>query len=168
MYKKILVPVDGSESSLKALKTAGKLAALSGGSVILLHVSAYDTVEQVGFFGIGYTALPSVGREGRREVAKRTLQELQDAAKKHLPKDTKWTAFVDFGHPGELIEDYAKSKKADLIVMGSRGMGLAREILLGSVSHYVVQHASTPVLILKDDTKVPKAAPKKKPAAKKK
>ncbi len=153
MYKKILVPVDGSDSAFKALKTAGKLAALGGGSVILLHVSIIDTVEQVGFFGLGYAAMPAVGRENRKEMAQKALDELKEAAGKNLPTGVKWTAFVDFGHPGELIVDYSNSKKADLIVMGSRGLGLAKEILLGSVSHYVLQHSAVPVLMHREAAK---------------
>lgn len=149
MYKKILVPVDGSDSSLTALKSAGKLAKLTGGSVILLHASAFDSVEQVGFFGLGYAAIPAVNRDSRAAVAKKTLDDLKEAAKKHLPSDVKWTAFVDFGHPGELIVDYAKSKNANLIIMGSRGLGLAKQVLLGSVSSYVVSHAEAPVQIIK-------------------
>lgn len=150
MFKKILVPVDGSKSSLHALKSAGKLAKLTGSSVLILHVSAFDTVEQVGFFGLGYAAIPAVNRESREAVAKKTLSELKEAAKKHLPVDVKWTAFVDFGHAGELICDYAKSKNAGLVVMGSRGLGLAKTVILGSVSQYVVSHAACPVMVVKD------------------
>lgn len=151
MYKKILVPVDGSQSSLHALKTAGKLAKLTGGQILILHVSAFETVEQVGFFGLGYAAVPAANRESREAVAKKTLADLKAAAQKHLPSDIKWTAFVDFGHSGELICEYAQSKNANLIIMGSRGMGVAKSLLLGSVSGFVVGHAKTPVMIIKEN-----------------
>lgn len=53
------------------------------------------------------------------------------------------------GDPAEAIMDYAKEINTDLIIMGSRGLGLVRGVLLGSVSKYVLEHAKCPVLIVK-------------------
>lgn len=55
----------------------------------------------------------------------------------------------DNENPGKIICRYADENKIDLIVMGSRGLGNVRKILLGSVSNYVVQRAQCPILIIK-------------------
>jgi len=52
-------------------------------------------------------------------------------------------------NPGVFICKYAENNKVDLIIMGSRGLGNVRRLLLGSVSNHVVQHAKCPVLIIK-------------------
>lgn len=53
------------------------------------------------------------------------------------------------GHPAGEILSYASDSNCDLIVMGSRGLGFIKEMMLGSVSHHVVSHARIPVLIVK-------------------
>ncbi len=53
------------------------------------------------------------------------------------------------GSPAEAIVDYSENNDCDLIIMGSRGLGAIREIMVGSVSHNVIQHASIPVMIMK-------------------
>lgn len=53
------------------------------------------------------------------------------------------------GSPAEIILNYAKEQDADVIVIGSRGLGGIREFVLGSVSHNVVQSARIPVLVVK-------------------
>ena len=53
-------------------------------------------------------------------------------------------------HPGQAIVDIATSEKADLIVMGTRGLGTIRRTILGSVSDYVLHHVHCPILIYRD------------------
>ena len=52
------------------------------------------------------------------------------------------------GNPGEVVINLAKEEAANLIIMGSRGLGLIRRTILGSVSDYIVHHASTPVIVV--------------------
>ena len=56
---------------------------------------------------------------------------------------------VEVGNPSEVICDVADEEQSNLIVMGSRGFGTFRSMLVGSVSHYVLQQAHCPVLIVK-------------------
>ena len=57
------------------------------------------------------------------------------------------------GKPGNTICDFAKEKEADMIVVGSRGLGAIRRTILGSVSDFVLHHAHCPVVIVPKDEK---------------
>ena len=72
---------------------------------------------------------------------------LEDAAKL-LPSITVAT-FMEVGSPAETITDFSKTNDYDLIVIGSRGLGLLTGVVMGSVSTYVVHHASCPVMVVK-------------------
>ena len=56
---------------------------------------------------------------------------------------------VEIGAPGEVIVDLAETEKYDMIIMGSRGFGTFRSLLMGSVSNYVLRHAHCPVVLVK-------------------
>ena len=67
------------------------------------------------------------------------------ATKKGLSINTKQLQ----GNPGSTILDFCKKEKCDIIVMGSRGMGKFKELVLGSVSSRIVHHSSCPVILIK-------------------
>ena len=56
---------------------------------------------------------------------------------------------TEFGHEGQTIVSFAEKNKYDIIVIGSRGMGIIKETFLGSTSHYVVHTTKLPVLVVK-------------------
>lgn len=142
MYKKILVPLDGSEKANAAAEHAIELAAKLGAEVTLYHVmpalSPYGNSNLNGAYQQIHNEIQATGEE--------TLQKAQDNfAKSGVKLDIK----VIWGDPAEEICREARERGFDLIVMGSRGLGEIRGFIMGSVSNRVVRHASTPVLIVR-------------------
>lgn len=141
MYNRILVPVDGSKHAMNALEHAQSLAVqlAPGCHITLLHVNPSITINE-----------PPIGIDLGGQVEAEGLQILQPAVK--LLEDAggiSFDALAKTGHPASVICATADSGHYDLIVMGCRGMGLLSEMLLGSVSHEVIQHARCPVTIVK-------------------
>ncbi|WP_010269659.1 universal stress protein [Paenibacillus senegalensis] len=135
MYRKILVAIDGSHHSLKACEHTLELAErFPGATVYLLHV-------------IGIRE----GLEG--EVSTELLDEMMAIMKPFLKLGrekgiTCETLFLH-GEAGPIIIEHAEQNSFDLIVMGSRGLGSLKELVLGSVSQKVIKHVRCPVMIVK-------------------
>ena len=72
-----------------------------------------------------------------------------DRAMEMVPTGIKKEAFSETGSPAVVILDFALSNDMDLIVMGSRGLGIVKGVLLGSVSQYIVEQSKCPVLVVK-------------------
>jgi nucleotide-binding universal stress UspA family protein len=140
MYKNILLGVDGSEHALQAARAAGELARAVNSETIHI-VYAYDPVPS--YMGEPYL---SSAIATRAEEAKTILQSASNAVGE-IPGEIDTAALE--GSPAETILDVANNRGADLIVMGSRGLGRLAGALLGSQSQKVVQHATCPVLIVR-------------------
>ncbi len=135
---RILVPLDGSKNSFRALDFAIELARHSRGTITGIFV--LERTPEKDFRRIG-----SIEKHMLKEA-----KEFLESAKIHSAK--KAIVFKDkiaFGDPGYTIVNFAKIKKYRIIVIGSRGRGHAKEILLGSVSNYVVHKSRLPVLLVK-------------------
>lgn len=141
LFSKILVAVDRSENAGRALEYALKLARVHGSKVTIEHV-----VEPLASVPETHTAINAL-KIAAEDEAKRFLDGLSERAQKEygIKPELVWKV----GHPAKIIKDDAESTGADLIVMGSRGRGGFSEMLLGSVSHSVVNHARVPVLIVR-------------------
>lgn len=159
MYKKILVPYDGSEPASRALNHAVDIAKSAGRDkpdVILLHVIAE-------FPSHHFIERPARSiKTGEKTTLSRYLKEvyelMQDSAEDVMvKKKDEIKKFSDFeiktkilaGHVSLTIIDFAKKEKVDLIVIGNLGRsGLSRIRTLGSVSRSVSERASCPVMIV--------------------
>lgn len=150
MVTHILTPVDGSMHSLKAAELAGDLAQKYDAKVTLLQVMA----------SIGSSRTPKELREvARLEHTPITERDIllseshsQLSAAENRAKDngaTKIECEVSVGDPSRMIIDYAQKNGVDMIVMGTRGLGDLKGLLLGSVSHKVVQFAECPCLLVR-------------------
>ena len=151
--RKILVPIDGSEGSIKAARFAGILARAAGATVTLLFV--HDTDMYV-LSGVGETAWVTsleydeirtrMGEQLRETVVEPAFARATEALGA-LP--TAPGSVVVWGHPAETICERATQDDFDLIVLGSRGRSAFTELILGSVSSQVLHHASRPVTIVR-------------------
>jgi nucleotide-binding universal stress UspA family protein len=140
MFNHILLGVDGSEHALHAAKTASDLAR-SMKSNIFRIVVAYDPIPP-------YLGEPNMQTtiSARMKEAEKILQKAVEEVGE-IPGEIH-TEILE-GPPAEAILEVANTRKSDLIVMGSRGLGRLTGVLLGSQSQKVVQHASCPVLIVR-------------------
>lgn len=163
MIKKILVAVDGSPHSVKAVRLASDIAAKYDAEIVLLHVLLRGhmpaglkkalEIEIGGKKGDRATNLVAIPQQimARVQSKKQTqlsLEELDFIAKYVLSSVSeicrqagvrKVSKRVEQGNAAELIVSAADDAKADMIVMGRRGLSDLRGILLGSVSHKVSQ-----------------------------
>lgn len=147
---KILVPIDGSEHSDRALEFALDIADKYSAKVSLLSVA-----QPVVLAGIPYLTQPvlpptSTARyiDEMEAVHKKILSEALKKAKESKP-DLTITKKLANGRPADKIIEIAKDENFDLIVIGSRGLGGIKEFFLGSVSDRVADEAPCPVLIVK-------------------
>lgn len=135
--KKILVPVDFSESSLEAIKKAIQISEASA-NVTVVHVMVpLDLVSPGVLFG-GLTD------EKRTEHVEKYAKE---EFKKHQIEGVAFETLV--GDPGIKIADFAKDKGIDLIVIPSHGYTGITRLALGSVAERVLRHAPCPTLVLR-------------------
>lgn len=136
--KHILVPFDGSENSKRALKVAAEIGRDHGSEVVILNVTTSHA----------FTPKMAEQKEGMEADAKRLVEEAVKLAKEQGVVNTRgevvWTANV--GVVGEIVEN-AISEKVDLIVIGTRGLGEFKRLVLGSVAQGVVAHAPCRVLV---------------------
>lgn len=138
MYKKILIATDGSETADAAVKHAAYIARAAGADeVVVLHVCPACTPE---------LDPDSKNRDTAAEIVKKAGESI--AAEGIVVR-----TMVEMDYPpeevGEAVVDIATSENVDLLILGSRGLSEFKGILLGSVSHKVLQKASCPVLVIK-------------------
>ena len=147
MFKRILVPLDGSTHSVRAAQTAIQLCRTYGAELTLLHVTQkLDLPEELRDYMKGEQLtgqdLLAIG-----EATKRVIADVKSDAEAKGVKKVKTVYRV--GKPARSIVAYAKSEQVDTIIMGSRGLSEFESLLLGSVSHKVATLAKCTVMIVK-------------------
>ena len=144
MYKKILVPVDGSEPSFDAIRHAADLAAITKGTVDLIHV--VDVADQVQVYTHFHSAyLPDTYLEDFMTIG----NEIMSEALPRLPEEVRGEALVKTGEPRDFLLHFIEEQQYDLVVIGCRGLSALPGLFLGSVSQFLVQNAKCPVLVVK-------------------
>ncbi len=134
MIKTILVPVDGSAHSRKALEFAAELASRYQASMHLLHIAQQPMADQVLTLGAA-SIMVSGTRADLDKAGRKVIEAAADLARRGGAADI--TTEVTSGDPAKRILDAAREVQADMIVMGSRGLSDLSGMLLGSVSHKV-------------------------------
>ena len=156
MYQKILVPFDGSRSSISALRHANELAELVGdkAEITLLYVIDSIILPPMTHSNVrSRTTGEVIDREGiLKEIyysEKKTGKIVLENAAKSAHVTRKIKTELSYGSPPEKIVEFAKKHKIDLIVVGNIGLsGLSKLRALGSVSRCISECSPCPVLIV--------------------
>ena len=146
-FQKILVPVDGSDTAWKALKTAAALASRFQGEIRVSTVM--EPYNSLSLFQI--TLDQNLMDRSNREMKKASLAVLDTAKEKLTEYGFHGKVFYEDGegNPAELILEKSREDDCDSVVIGSRGLSGITEFLLGSVSSKVSQYAEVPVFVVK-------------------
>ncbi len=146
--KKILVPCDFSDSAIQAFKFAVEVANKSNGEILLLNVVELPVIHE-------NVMMPTFAFEDTY------LKEMKDNADKDFAKmKSKWakggpkvSSFVQYGAPTPTISQFVKDKKADLIIMGTKGASGLKEFFVGSNTEKIVRWSPVPVIAIKKAVK---------------
>ncbi len=156
---RILVGVDGSEHSKRALRWAIEEAQLRDARVTMVH--AYEPARVRSPYTYSYSAMPGTLTDDLREQEREWRQQQEEQVRQHAesaaarilesvvdtPKRGQVETLVVPRDPADVLVEL--SRNADLLVMGSRGYGGFKGLLLGSVSQKCVSHSRCPVVILR-------------------
>jgi nucleotide-binding universal stress UspA family protein len=142
MYKRILVPVDGSPTSVRGLDEAIGLAKLGGGSLRLVHV-----LDRVIFAGGETYTVDVFGM--LREAGERIVQQMKARATAAGVEVSTFLSEVLPGRVCDVVVEQAKDFGADLIVVGTHGRRGVSRLLVGSDAEQIVRVAATPVLLIR-------------------
>jgi len=144
--RKILVPIDGSEHSIKAAKYATRIAKVDNAELFFIHVITPGIP-----YGYATPAASTVHQydEEIKDKINSWFDEVRNIAKNEGIRDVKTDIFVDVKSVIESILDHATSKEIDLIVVGTKGRTGLKRLLMGSIANGIVQHAQCPVLLVK-------------------
>lgn len=144
MYKRILVPTDGSDISAKAVRAAAELAKLCAAQLQVLSVKEpfpYSAISEM-------QPVPPQEFYDAQERLARSRVETACEATRALGVSADGST-VEAVHPWEAILEHANSKQCDLIVMASHGRRGLTALLLGSETQKVLTHSTVPVLVVR-------------------
>ena len=145
--RRILVPVDFSDSSARALRHAAKRAAESGGSLIIIYVVPAD----YGWLGFGRNELRDLDRSLQRQAADRLRAFAKENVGKNVPADLE----VRIGQPAREIVAAARESKCDSIMLSTHGLTGLDRYLIGSVADRVARLAPCPVVLVRPGKRSP-------------
>jgi nucleotide-binding universal stress UspA family protein len=139
MFENILVAVDGSKHSDDAFSIAMDMAQKYGSQLLVLHVFQGGT---------GSSTMVSPGFEDdMRSIGQQILDSYEAKVNERRLQNVRM--LLQEGDAAQRIMETANEEKCGLLLIGSRGRGGFKELLLGSVSHKVTNHADYPVLVVK-------------------
>jgi nucleotide-binding universal stress UspA family protein len=139
MYKKILLPIDGSEASDKAFEKGMKLAKSLGIPVVITNIVDQSFIEAIvsPVPGSPMEKAPAILESLKESSADLLSKKNSECKERGVPCEV----IVKVGHPVHSILELVEETGADLIVMGSHGRGRITSVALGSVSYGVVHKA---------------------------
>ena len=141
MFSKILVPVDGSDISYRALDSALFLSERLGSKITAIHV-----IEKVPTVYIQSQKILDEILVTHKNESQKILDECSSiATKKGIAIDTTLLE----GNPASTILEFSQMDKYEVIIIGSRGMGHFKALILGSVSSKILHHSVCPVLLIR-------------------
>ena len=135
------MPVDGSDNSYRALDAALLLSEKLGSNITVIHV-----MEQVPITHIGSEKQINEFLEAYKKENQEILSKCSEIA---TQKGFTINTFLLEGNPASAILDFSKKEKFDLLIMGRRGLGKFKELILGSISSKIVHHSPSAVLLIR-------------------
>ena len=157
MFKRILVPLDGSIRAERAIPVAARIARASGGSVLLLHVITAPLQFEPYMFG-PYMRQSTLLGEAVSAAITETVAYLSKAARSHDLEGAETKVAMFSGSVAWTILDTAKEQHVDLILMASHGRIGFKRWALGSVAQKVARSSPVPVLVLREGGSIPSNA----------
>ncbi len=146
--RRILVGIDGSEPSLRAMQTAATLAHRFGSHVLAVSVASLPDYYVVDFAGspVATTTITEGLRRAAEDRCKQALEGAREVAKRSgVEVETR----VDFGPVKEVLLEAVARYKPDLLVVGRLGLSRFKRLWIGSVSEAMVRLAECPVLVVR-------------------
>lgn len=136
--EKILAPIDGSANSLRGLQSA------------IMFAKQFDS-EVTGLYVVNVPAAAAirVSPEMRKKEIRYAESIIDEATKMAAKNGITFKPKIETGNPGEKIVKVANAGNFDLVVIGSRGRGSAKEMFLGSTSNHVLHKVKSPVVVVK-------------------
>jgi nucleotide-binding universal stress UspA family protein len=150
-FAKILVPIDGSESSFHAAHIASSIANKFNSDITLLYIVVSPSqYEYINLTGLVTSKQIDMIIQKAKEESRGWFNRIEDMVKKENPNTKLSTKVILTGIAvyGEIIQ-YAETENIDLIVIGTRGRSGVKRLLLGSTASGVVTYANCPVLVTK-------------------
>ena len=138
----IVLPVDFSDATDRLIEGAVKFAKETKGKIFLIHVAPADIGFAIGDMGFQY--FPEV----EQNEIKDELLRLNVIEQRIIAQDVDCEHLLKQGVAGDIILEYAKSKKADYIVMGSHGRSGIYDVFVGSLTKELTRRSSIPVLVI--------------------
>ena len=152
IFSRILVAYDGSEPSKRALDLAAKTAAMFKGDLVILTIVSRTTLPIFAEAGEVESSMRTADiqkfLDKREEFSRKALENAEAEVRMRYP-DLKLEAVLMEGRPAETIVEEAERRDANLIMLGSRGLGGITGWILGSTSREVANRCTKPILIVK-------------------
>lgn len=145
MYKRILVPTDGSDTSLSGLREAIRLAKDQSAQIRIVHVVDEFVMVSPNAYGLVMDNAIADLRTAGKSLLANAHKMAQEAG---ITADTQLIEAFG-GHAGEYILQAAKEWAADIIVCGTHGRRGLRRIVLGSDAEYLVRRSPVPILLVR-------------------
>jgi len=145
MYRRILVPVDGSETAERGLQEALGLAKLCGASLVLLHVVEYYPMMMEMATSTTWEQVSS----DLREHGRRVLERAHDAATAAALASESHLEDAAAARVCDVIVDQAREHRCDLVVMGTHGRRGVQHAIIGSDAERVIRMSPVPLLLVK-------------------
>lgn len=140
--REILVPVDGSENSIRAASFAMEIAAVLKIGVRLFYVFPAASVELIGIAGMSRADIDQAAQAAAQRAFDKTREGVGAAMLDNVEEET------SIGDPAEEIIRFTEDDNQILVVIGRRGLSRIRSLMLGSVSDKVLRHAKSPVTVI--------------------
>jgi nucleotide-binding universal stress UspA family protein len=157
MFRRLLVPLDGSRFASRALPYAVEVAQRFGGEVILIQVvrpatAIIDAAAPIGFSPAGSGVAVRAALEADKRKASRARRYLGGKVRAMRSRHIESSYHVLTGDIGRSIIEFSEKENIDLVVMTTRGKSGLKRALVGSVADMVIRESGKPVLVIRPQT----------------